>query len=1159
MTRKNIRYYIHLFIITLTFLFCNLQQTQAAMNDGNRYAANSVLAESDWYKIQIAETGVYKLTYEDLKKMGLQNPQNVQIYGYGGWILDENFVKPYVDDLPQISIWMSKEPANFGAGDYILFYGRGDVKWEYSNSLQKFIQTQNPYSLESFYFVTEKATGQKRVETIPSDEETTATISTSTFNDYALHEKELINLGETGRQFFGESFNVTTSQSFPFTLTGNIADSITIIDYNFAYATGSSAAAKLELSANGTIINTAALSSSNLGDYIVAFEKSGSFSEKNIGENPSFKLAVTKGSSADKNLYLDYIRINYTRKLKPYGASTLFRSKKNSPSLKFEVANANSNTLIFDVTDNTTIKQIKGNLSGTNLSFVASNTVMREYALVDLNQSFSKPTVIGKINNQNLHAAETHDMVIIVQPYLQKYAEQLAQIHADDSGLTSLIVNPQDIYNEFSSGKPDVMAYRRFLKMFYDRKQSGMIDESPKYLLLFGDGSYDNRFITNEWNKAEKRGILLTYQSVISLTNNGSICTDDNIGQLNDEETTNNKLQIGIGRIPVRTTSEAAIAVNKIEKYIKNENPGIWQNSITLISDDLLGGKSSTISSERNHINGSEIIANNIKKNFPEVITQKVYEDAYERVITSNGPRYPEAQKAMFDYIDKGTLVLNYIGHGSPRDWAHEYIIVQQDIENMTNTCLPLWITQTCDFGRFDANDLNYASSAETALLNPKGGAIALFATTRVIGISGSKLLNNNFFTEMFTPNKDGSMPRLGDIIMKAKNQTINSDNKVFILLGDPALRLNYPKQEFKVKVTEINDKPIGSSNYQMKALSYNKIKGQIVDAGGNPVTDYNGTLRSIVYDSEQELKTRGNQRNGTDPSIATNYTDFTNTIFTGNAQIVDGEFEFAFVTPKDILYTDGQGKMNFYAYSDEMGDANGYFSQYVVGGTDGSAVEENNPPVIEALYLNKESFKSGDVVNATPVFYAQVSDDTGINQSSAIGHNISVMIDGKDSYDLTSYFQLNDSLPTVGSVRYQLPEMSNGKHSLMFKVWDVWNNSQTQNVEFEVSDNYKPNIYDFKIWGNPARTSTKFVFTSDVPGSTLKVKYQVFTMTGAMVWQHEESGTSSTMSNYVYEWDLRGGNGARIEAGVYICRVTISIDGKGESAKSEKLIVLGQ
>lgn len=1145
------------FYILLFFCVYSFSQLFAVDNDGSRYASNSVLSQGNWYKIKVPTTGVYKLTYEDLSKMGLSNPQNVKIYGYGGWVLDEDFTKPYIDDLPQVSIWMSKEPANFGKGDYILFYARGSIKWVYDEKLKEFVHEQNPYSRNSdngadevaYYFVTESEEQPKLIQNKPSI--STATVNVATFDDYYLHEKELVNIAETGREFFGESFKSKTSQDFTLPLDG-ITTAPAVIRYEFI-SKASMTSGTLSVSVNGGLTKSKYTSVTN-EYYTHATAINDTIIRSNLQSKNTLNLTYKKGMNNDANLYLNYIRVNYRRTLKPYGAVTLFRDKSNRGDVNFNISEASSSMLVWDVTNNTTVQKVNASLSGTTLTFGVSNADIHEYALIDISKAIPSPTLVGKVSNQNLHANTSPDMIILVQPFLKSYAEQVAKLH-EKEGLTSLIVSPEDIYNEFSSGNPDVTAYRRFVKMFYDRGSSE--ENRPKYLFLFGGSTFDNRFIQSNWTSENKKSMLLSYQSKESLEERDSYVTDDYLGFLDDNEgrdLASDKLDIAIGRLPVRTESEARIAVNKITTYIENANRGIWQNNITFIADDAIA-PNHALASERGHMLDAEKFATYTSANHPDFILNRIYEDSYERVESTNGARYPDATRAVLDKIDRGTLALNFIGHGATDSWTHEFLIKMSDISAMQNKRLPLWITATCDFSRFDANN---SSGGEVALLNPNGGAIALFSTVRVVYIVDNTVMNNNITKHLLVA-KDGQAARMGDIIRNAKleKDLLVDGNKLrFLLLGDPALRLNYPDEIYRVEVSEMNGLSADEKDLNIQALDNTIIKGHIVNQNGDIVTDFNGKLESIIFDAEQTLKTRGNTTKGQSDDVAMSYKDYTNTLFSGIVEIKDGAFEINFIAPKDILYTDGKGKMSFYAHN-VTGDkkAQGSFYNYTVGGTNTNLPEEKNPPVISNMYLNSPQFKNGDVVNSTPTFSADISDDTGINLSSAIGHNMLLTLDGQTEFDMTYYFENAENSNKKGRITYQFSELEEGPHTLELRVWDVWNNSATQTIEFIVSNDITPRIDNFEIWGNPAQNQTSFILTTNSTGANVGVKISVYSLTGALLWVHQENNIGY-LEQYSYNWNLNTSGGSRLAPGVYICAAQIILNGRFSSMKSQKLIV---
>lgn len=1153
--------YIKIFIVIVFALFVGNMFSQKVPNDGSRYAANSVLSTGNWYKIKTNQKSFYKLTYEDLKKIGLSDPSKVKIYGYGGNLLDPDFSTPYIDDLPELPIWMEKgEDNTFGNGDYIIFYAQGMLKWTLSETDNRFVHENNTYSTDAFFFVTEGSDGKRIENATPNATEYTQTFDW--FDDYAIHEKDEKNLIESGREFYGESFRITNSQNFSFNTPGILEGSNATINF----VSKAKSATPLNVSINGVQTLSGDVPAT-VNRYAAASELtltgawSGTVSEQNtVNVNYS-------GVNLD-NTYLNYITLQYKRRLQSYDGVTFFRNISSvNVSTQYKILNSNSGQLVFNVTDELNPQKIEVTHSGGSAQFLYNSEALEEFAIVDLTKQIPTPEIVGKVDNQNLHALARADMVIIVQPALEHFANQLAQIHLDDSGLTSIVVNPEKIYNEFSSGKPDATAYRRFMKMFYDRATNE--EEKPRYLLLFGDGVYDNRLIeSNKWSSVNTAAFLLTFQSVQSLSQIGSYVTDDYFGFLDDDEGVNlakDKLDIAIGRFPVRKADEARGIINKIEKYIKDKDQGIWKNNLLFLADDAVAAGNSPIS-EVVHITDTDKLAERVNKNKPQFIVNKIYMDAFERVETGEGGRYPDAQEKFFESIENGQLVLNFMGHGSTRDWTHEYILKYSDIENMTNTRLPVWITATCDFSRFDGESM---SGGEMALLNPRGGAIALYSTVRLVYASSNMLLATGLFNNIFSK-ENGKPLRLGDIMKLAKREpslSYDSNKLNFMLLGDPALRLSYPDEFPKVEVTEINSvqgDELNGTPIVFNALSTVRIKGKIANEGGSVDADFNGFIDSKIFDSRQQLTTRDNANAG----LPFTYYDYTNTIYNGTAEVKNGEFDYTFVVPKDILYSmEDFGKMSFYAYQ-PGGEktAHGYFSNYKIYGTDLNAPNDVTPPEITKLYLNNENFASGDKTNNTPLLVAEVSDDTGINLSGWHGHEITVTIEGISksylkTYDVTSNFQNIANSAKSGLVNFLIPDLEIGKYKLTFRVWDVNNNSATKDLEFVVSDEFEPIINEFFIYGNPAKDLTRFVLTTNIPGSELLVTFNVYNMAGTLIWTHQErSASGNNVREIEYEWSLTSRDGSRLQPGIYLVRASVTApNGVKENAKAKKLIITKQ
>ena len=801
-----------------------------------------------------------------------------------------------------------------------------------------------------------------------------------------------------------------------------------------------------------------------------------------------------------------------------------------------------ANTLVFDVTDALNVKRVEADLNGSELSFTIPAGRLREFVLVQTNQTFPSPEVVGEVASSNLHGLEQRDMIIISAPSLVQQAERLAVAHREKDGLTVEVVTPEAIYNEFSSGTPDATAYRRLMKMFYDRSSS--LGNPPKYLLLFGDGIYDNRGISGEVQGVSRSNMLLTFQSQESL-NVYSYATDDYFAFLEDNSGSNfsrDKMCLGVGRFPIRTVTEATQMVDKTISYMENKDSGSWKNNVTFVADDGNNEDSFTT----NHMKQADQLAEAIEEMQPGFLVNKVYFDAYKR---SSLGTYPDVHNEIEKLLKSGQLLINYTGHGSTTHWADESVWTQTDINNSSYKHLPVWVTATCDFTRFD--DVK-TSAGESVFLNPTSGGIALFTTTRVVFSGNNANLNKALIDNLFQEDAN-SRYTLGEAMMYTKRQLNDSNKLNFILIGDPALKFAYP--EYKARVTAVNGEAVSDEPFEFKALSRITVEGEILNPSGSFAADFTGVLSSTIFDSQSSITTLGNS------SEKFTYLDYPNTIYIGRDSVRNGKFSFTFMVPKDISYSNKKGKLNLYA-SSETKEAQGSFFDFIVGGTSDTAETDTIGPEIRQIYLNDSSFVSGDKVNTTPYFVAKLWDKSGVNiTGSSVGHDMMLTIDSMPSmsYNLNSYYALLPDSENEGLVQFSIPELETGMHTAEFKVWDILNNSTTYTFTFEVAEGLKPNLIEMYATPNPARDQVEFFLHHNRPESNLKVTVMVYDMTGKFLWSTEKSGSSELFKAYIVTWNLTDNGGRRLRPGVYLYRAAISTNNSKEATKANKLIILAQ
>ena len=1117
-------------LYTLLFVFGLLASVWA---DGSRYASESVLNSGKWVKIQVAEDGIYKLTAADLKKMGFSNLDKVAVYGYGGWPLDEDFSTTYIDDVPEVAVWRS--------ADYLLFYGKGPRKWEYSSSDKSFIHTNNPYSNYGYYFVSEKETTGRTMEKAASA--AGATLQVTTFDDYVLHEEELVSVNSSGRELYGESFTSTLSRDFTISVPGITNDEGKA---TLSFISRGNGTITMNVDGNALISGSVSVPSD---EYEVAREL---YRERAwmADKGETVKVNIGYSTTGHKNVHLNYFRLQMKRQLKVYDNYTFFRSlSARGNASRFVIQGADASTLVFDVTDGVNPQQMETSLNGTELSFsIPASASLREFVVVKPSQ-IKAPVTVGEVANQNLHALPQQDMIIIAQPNFTTQAERLAEAHRTKDNLTVRVVTPESIYNEFSSGTPDATAYRRFMKMFYDRKTSEA--DAPKYLLLFGDGSFDNRKLTSAWKSVDMSNMLLTYQTENSLSSQ-SYVIDDYFGFLDDADNKkslqNKKLCLGIGRFPIRTVEQATQMVDKVISYMENKNTGSWKNNLCFMADD--GSNTDGFMTE--HMEFADQLAGYVESEHPEFLVNKLYYDAYKKDMTAG--TYPDVRSGLQKLLKDGLLLFNYTGHGGTTALSDEKVLTQTDINQFTYTHLPVWVTATCDFTRFD--DLN-TSAGEDVFLNKSSGGIALFTTVRVAYSRPNFPINDNVIRNLFERN-NGRRRTLGEVMQATKN-TLSSVYKLgFCLIGDPAVKMAYP--EFGMKVTTVNGQSVDGNSISFKALEKITVEGEVLDASGQLVTDFTGIVNPTVKDSKVTVTCLKNSNK--DDSPAFTFTDYPNTIFIGNDSVRNGKFSFTFTVPKDISYSNLQGKMNLYAVDTESGnEAQGNFDNFIVGGTSDTAETDTIGPEIRALYLNDTTFVDGGQVNTTPYFVAELWDKSGVNiTGSSVGHDMMLVIDESTvlSYNLNSYYELLLGEDGTGIVKFPIPALEPGKHTAEFWVWDILNNSTVRTFTFEVVEGLKPFLFDVIATPGIAREQVTFHLMHNRPESRMRVGIMVYDLAGRQLWKHEESGTSGLFENYTVSWDLTSG-GARMRPGVYIYRAAISTDNSKDATKARKFIILGE
>lgn len=1115
------------------------------------YPISSVLAQGDWFRICVNQSGVHRLGFEDLQSLGINPAQldkaSLQLFGNPVGVLPEDNALTRFTDLRENAIWVSgNNQGPFTSTDFILFYGQSPHVWTYDPSRNIFAHQVHDYSDEQCYFLTHSQNPGKRVVDAGIPDQTPLQ-NVNRFLDYAYHQRDQANLIGSGKVWYGESFDLTLARDFEFDFPN--------VDRQMSAHARVYAAARAPFTSSYTIRSGVTsgiftIPSVNLNNA------TGAFAHFNIGELSFFpegdrlkvNLTYNPAGSGSRG-WLNYIAVNVWRELIMQGTQMGFRNPKVQGAdlvARFDLAGATPGIVVWDISDLWNVSSIQGTLSGGVYRFSAKAHAWREY-IAFTGQSFLKPRLAGRIPNQNLHGMVVHDLIIVVPDFLRPQAQRLADFRKSFDGLTVALVSPQQIYNEFSSGMQDISAIRNFLKMFYDR--ATLPQEYPRYLLLFGNGTYDNK------NRLGLGGNFIpTFQTIQSLSPANSYISDDFFGLLDDHEGYNaqGSLDLGIGRIPVRTPDEARFVVDKLLRYNqriagwdlqgdnaqfagKVSNYADWRNIITLIADD---------EDFNIHFTQAETLSTYLKNHHSVYNVEKIYLDAYQQFTLAGGSRYPDVNRAINNRVNQGALLINYIGHGGVQGLADERILTFDDIFNWTNFYnLPVFMTATCEFSSFDQPDPNELSAGVRIFLKPDGGAAALFTTTRLAYSHSNFALNYSFMRNAFQELGNGEMPRLGDLIRisKAENASI-SQIKNFVLLGDPSMQLAYPKNRV---VTTVRPDTI-------KALQKVRVEGYVTDRHGGLLSGYQGVIYPTVYDKAASFSTQANDPGSPVASFAMQ----NRILYKGKAEIKNGQFAFTFIVPRDISYNLGVGKISYY-FDNGLEDGCGYDNQFVVAGTSDTYAADDQGPEIR-LYLNNLNFKSGDRTGPDPVLIALISDESGINTTGQLGHDIVAFLNDNTANPivLNQFYEATLNSFQQGRVVFPFHNLEPGSYRLSLRAWDVYNNPGMASLDFSVIASPQILITDLINYPNPFSDRTSFGFNHNKPASELLIQIDIFDLQGKFIRQLESKVYASGYDIPPIEWDGTDNGGTPARNGIYLFRLSVSDAAGQTTVKSQRLVI---
>lgn len=1140
-----------------------------------RWTENSVLATGKWAKIRVAKEGIYQLTDADIKKMGFSDMSKVKIYGYGGRLQDETFTFPAVnenvlqnntpDDLEEVATMATKDGR-------LLFWAEGTVRFNWNTSTKKYTHVLNHYSSYSYYFVTESdaprlAVEPQDVSSLGGGIDPTKLTAVTSVPHAVVYDNDTYSWYNGGRRMFDNyEFLNGSSNSYRLATPGinKAANGTKSVDISFG-ASSTLAATNVKISVNNTSLGNMAVNKhdGSTEDAQVATATFSNVSAMSATEGNTFNFS-TIGDSKSR---LDYIRVNYPRDLNAKDAPYSF-SPQSSSVVKLNVAGADADTHLWMIGQaGCPTVEVNSSVTTDGVLEALAYFGRRRYVCFDGNATYSAPEYVGAVEPQNLHSHAAIDYVIIVPASgkLTAQAERLARLHADKEGMSYSVVRADQIYNEFSSGTPDANAYRRYLKMLYDKAGSNS-EAMPKYCLMMGKSPWDSRFVTKEWAGKNIDDYLLAYEVDYSTRSIGSVnsyVTDDFFAMLDDGEGAKiyvEKADVAMGRMVCVTPEEAERLVDKVYTYSSNQYAGIWQNTIAVLGDD---------GDANEHMNDAEAVCRSIADANPNIDIQKVYWDRYTWTSSTTGYTYPQATARIKQLMSEGALMFDYSGHGSPGIISHRKVLQTADFKTALSPYLSLWVLASCEIYPFDSNDDNLA---ETSLYVPDGGSIAFVCATRSVFAQQNNQINRSYCQAVLSRNADGELNTMGEALRLAKvalidNATDKTMNKLkYVFFGDPALKLAMANDN--IVLDAINGKPVSemSGLEVLPAGSIATFSGHVCLEGTKGTSaevdkNFDGVVSATIYDRMETITCKDNQKT-TDGNPMV-FSERAKSIFKGSTKAAEGAFSFTVTIPRDISYSDVAGRISFFAISSDKERAyNGFSEKFCLNGTSEQAEPDTKAPEVIA-YINSIDNPDYTITDENPVLIADISDDCGINNAGiSLGHDIELVLDGAeaDYINLNPYFTYEFGSYQKGQLVYTLRGMSRGQHTAQLRVWDVNNNVTVTDVHFIVRSQSANEMSEdgyITATKNPATNETRFItyfpINSEVDGL---ITYEVYDTRGRCVYK-QPVAVPDQSSSATFHWDLCGNDHQPLPAGVYFYRAVIATKNGVHNTDAQKLIII--
>lgn len=1134
----------------------------ASAESSVKFTSSSRLNEGNWVKVAVPNTGVCRISYDELRDMGFSAPEQVAVFGRGGQRLDSNFTDAngnplYSDALDAVST-MHKN-------DALYFYAQGPQQMKYTEK-GVYRVNNNVYTNDAYYFLTDSSSDAKFMPEANALVDTNAETTYNKALGYQLIEEDTQYPSGTGEEFFGwiitgaEGNKVTV----PYKLPGSEKeDPVQVAYYGVAKITGPSfmqVSMTSEESTEGEETETVTEEIGSVGFYTI--NQDNIYSYANGLSVPSYvvgKLPGSEGNVTITNQYpnrtsfaaLDYLVLTAPRNLAfQEGESSyiVYTPDYSAEKGTIAIASAPEDVVVWDVinSNDAVILPVAKNEEGRVFAAGLREGV-NQGKLVAFSLSGDLLSIKGyePVANQNIHALASEEMpvmLIITTPELREAAQNLAQVHRTHQNEHVVVATSDEIVNEFSQGTPDPMAYRAAARMFYDADNADK--RTFKSVMLFGPMRLDNRGVVSELPKDKK--LLICRESEQGDSGFTSYTILDNYGQLADyygAEVSNNnyflrKMDVAVGVVPADTPAIAQLYVNKVKKYLEDPEVATWMSNVVYTAD---GTNANEHQDECNR-------ASNTWKSINNAFTpHKLFNNAYPE---------SDVRKNFLKVVNNGALWSNYLGHAS--SLALNTILWDKgDYKKLTNDHLSFMFFGGCTITDYDRG--GRGSGEEMVLLTDKGLVGAVIPNRTTLSVSNYTLMEDfiksalleNPFAKNANNETDSTLlssPRtFGEIARMAFNQNSrgNTNKLAYVLMCDPALVSLMPSAD----VVITSD---GKEISEITPGTYIEVKGTVSSRKDQRLLDtYNGKVVVNLFAPEVTLPTHLAY-----DSEPMDVAHDNNVISTSVFEVVNGEFSGTLRIPESIGEEGSKLAIRMTAFDpSSRRTASGCLSVVGLPFDEEKSVADTESPVVEKFYVDRPEFSSGDAVSEKPVLYAVITDNFGMsyNNNSPKG-NLALRIDGKlINSNVWQYISFSDEGRTL-NLRFPQGEMSSGMHTAQIEAFDLAGNPCASTILFYVQKNDMPNSTIIEASSSLVRNepATVKISTDSNSGYSIKTADLIITdALGNLVRMIENVGSEA-------EWNASDSEGARVAPGVYYAHCRF-ITEKGTAGVSEpvRLIVM--